>query len=156
MSRILNVSSPYSSKNLAMDSFLADFFDLSKDSVEVSSSIKGDIYESGEFFLTSFDLPGLDEEDINMEIQGSLFTLSGERKKNVGEEFKTIHSRSSYGAFKKVLELPQSVDTSRVEADYSQGVLKVLFLKKKESLPRKIGIQTKKGSLSNMSGKKSK
>lgn len=106
-------------------------------------SLACDVEEGENYVLFSFDLPGLKEEDLNIEVQGDRLVVSGERKQiKRSDNARTFQSRK-YGSFKHHFKLPKSVDRDKVEADYTQGVLSVLLPKTEKELPKKIEIKSK-------------
>lgn len=92
-----------------------------------------DLKDNEENFLFSLDLPGVDEKDITIELKDGVLSISGERE--------------SYGRIRKSFSLPKSVDQEKIEAEYTNGVLRVLLPKKEAAQPRKIELKTKKGGL---------
>ena len=79
----------------------------------------------GEFVLRA-DLPGLAEQDVNIELEDNVLTLSGERKSE-HEERKQGYYRAerSSGSFRRTLTLPEGVDADAVKATFDRGVLEI-------------------------------
>ncbi len=88
----------------------------------------------------------MNEKDINIDPKDSFLTISGERKKE-NEELKSRYTERVYGSFRKTFTLPENILADGIEADYTQGVLKILLPKKEEAKPKKIEVQSKKGNL---------
>lgn len=139
-------SHPQARKNLFhdFDNVFESFFNPTWNK---SLGLEFDIQESDKFILLSFDLPGLDEKDINVEVKNSLLTISGERKKDEDESLRSRYSERTYGSFKRTFSLPENILADGIEADYTQGVLKLLLPKREEVQPKKIEVQSKKGNL---------
>jgi len=93
-------------------------------------------------YLIKTDLPGLTKEDINVNIEDGIMTISGEKKRETEKKDKH-YSRyeRSYGKFSRSFSLPNNVDSKKVEAKYHNGVLEVTLIKTEESKPR--GIEVK-------------
>ncbi len=104
-----------------------------------------DIEETEKFLLFSFDLPGLEEKDFNIEVKDSILTLQGERQKTMIDEKSQTYVGRHYGRFSQSFRLPKTVDVDKIEADYSQGVLKILLPKTEQTQPKKIEVKTQKG-----------
>jgi HSP20 family protein len=100
-----------------------------------------DLVESGDHFVLRADLPGMSQEDVNIEFEDGTLTISGERKAEHGEEKEGYHRvERSFGAFSRSLTLPQGVDADAVTASFDRGVLEVRVPKPEERRPRRIEI----------------
>ena len=100
-----------------------------------------DIYENDDHFVVVAELPGVDKKDIQVSVNGRILTLSGERttNKEVKEE-SYCHRERSYGRFERSFTLPVDVDNEKVNADYKDGVLKIVIPKQETTKPRKITV----------------
>jgi len=102
-----------------------------------------DIVEQEHAYIATLDLPGVKKEEIEISLEGGLLTISGERKleHQSGEEG-TAYRRieRSYGAFSRSFTLPQGVDFSKVEATFTDGVLKLTLPKSEAAKARKVAI----------------
>jgi HSP20 family protein len=100
-----------------------------------------DLLEDGDAFVLRADLPGMSEEDVNIELEDSTLTLSGERKaEQTSEEGGYYRVERASGAFSRSLTLPKGVDPEAVSARFDRGVLEVRIPKPAERKPRKIAI----------------
>lgn len=108
-----------------------------------------DIEENEKFILFSFDLPGLNEDDFKIEVKDSTLVISGERKQELSEEGTRSFRGRQYGVFQQVFRLPKVIDQEKIEADYTNGVLKVLLPKQEQEAPKKIEVKAKKGTFLN-------
>ena len=100
-----------------------------------------DIYESEHNITLKIDVPGIDEKDIDVRIEGNTLTVHGERKiekEEKEENFRRVERQ--YGSFTRSFTLPSSVDSAQVSADYNQGVLKIKLAKKAEAKPKQIRV----------------
>jgi len=85
-----------------------------------------DLVEEGNEFVVKADLPGLDESDINIELQDNVLTISGERKLATENSTNEMYQvERSYGTFTRSLVLPQGVDPEKIDATFDRGVLEV-------------------------------
>src|SRR5687767_756952 len=99
------------------------------------------LLESGDDFVLKADLPGLSEEDVNIELEDSNLTISGERKterQSEGEGYYRVGRAT--GSFSRSLTLPKGVDPEAVTARFDRGVLEVRIPKPAERKPRRISI----------------
>jgi HSP20 family protein len=85
-----------------------------------------DVTENNKEIRISSELPGIDEKDINITVSDSMLTIQGEKKQEEEEKEKGFYCReSSYGTFRRVINLPAEVDESKAEAEFKKGVLKI-------------------------------
>ena len=85
-----------------------------------------DLVETDNEFVLRADLPGLSEDDVNIEVEDNVLTISGERKAE-HEERKEGYYRieRSCGSFRRSLTLPEGVDPEAVKANFDHGVLEI-------------------------------
>ena len=100
-----------------------------------------DLAETNDDFVLRVDLPGLSEEDVNIELEDNVLTISGQRKAEHEERKEGYHrvERAS-GSFSRSLTLPEGVDPERVKASFDRGVLEVKIPKPEQRKPRKVTI----------------
>jgi HSP20 family protein len=100
-----------------------------------------DLVETADHFVLRADLPGMSEEDVNIEVEDRVLTVSGERKAEQTES-KSGYQRfeRAFGSFSRSLTLPEGVDPEAVSASFDRGVLEVKIPKPEERKPRKISI----------------
>jgi HSP20 family protein len=101
-----------------------------------------DLVETEDHFVLRADLPGLEEADINLEVEDNVLTLSGERKAEHEEQREGYYRvERSFGAFRRSLTLPEGVDPEGVTAAFERGVLEVRIPKPEERKPRRVAIK---------------
>jgi HSP20 family protein len=100
-----------------------------------------DLVETDDQLVLKADLPGLERDDVNVEIKDGVLTVSGERKAE-HEETKNGYHRveRAYGGFSRSLALPRGVDAEQVQAEFDKGVLEVLIPKPAERRPHRVEI----------------
>ena len=87
------------------------------------------------------DLPGMSEDEVEIEIEDRVLTISGKRESKLDQTEGTVHRvERSYGAFSRSLTLPEGVDADAVTAAFDKGVLEVRVPKPEERKPRRIEI----------------
>jgi HSP20 family protein len=105
-----------------------------------------DLVEADEYFVLKADLPGLSEDDVTIEVQDSVLTISGSRQaEHERSEQGWFRLERSYGSFSRALTLPDGVDPDKVEARFDRGVLEVRIPKPEERKPRRISIGSTNG-----------
>jgi HSP20 family protein len=100
------------------------------------------IWEDAESIHVEAELPGLEQEDLEIYISGgNQFTIKGERKEKVPEKGICHRQERAFGRFVRVLTLLTEVDRDKVEARFENGILLVKLAKQESSKPRKIIVQ---------------
>ena len=100
-----------------------------------------DIMEKEGNLILRAELPGLNEKEIELKLEGNILTLKGERKmENEDEKGKYHRIESYYGSFTRSFRLPDTVDYEKINAEYKNGVLKVTIPQKPEVKPREIPV----------------
>jgi HSP20 family protein len=90
--------------------------------------------EDEKAFHVSIELPGMDEKDVDITLSGRVLTIRGEKKQEEEQKEKDYYRRErTYGAFRRTIELPGEVDSSKIEASFKKGVLRVALPKTKEA-----------------------
>ncbi len=100
-----------------------------------------DLVEADEYFVLKADLPGLSEDDVAIEVQDNVLTISGSREaEHERKEQGWFRLERSYGSFSRSLTLPDGVDADAIAASFDKGVLEVRIPKPEQRKPRKIQI----------------
>lgn len=107
-----------------------------------------DVQETEGHFLLNFDVPGVNKDDIQIDIKDNQLFVRGERKVEHTENQGTRHfSERIYGTFSRAFTLPTSIDSDKIEASYSDGVLHISVPKAESAKPRRIQIGNNSGSV---------
>jgi len=97
-----------------------------------------DVHESDEEYLVKVDLPGVKADDVNIEVNDNVLSISGSRVADEARQAQLVER--PYGSFVRTLTLPQGVDSDSIEAGYNDGVLELRIPKPVERKPKKIAI----------------
>jgi HSP20 family protein len=100
-----------------------------------------DVWETDSDVVYAFDLPGIPEEQISVEVEEGALTVSGERERThetQGDRFYRYERR--FGSFERAIGLPQGVKEDAIKADYKDGVLEIRVPKPEQAKPRRIQI----------------
>ncbi len=102
-----------------------------------------DIYDSGSHELViKAELPDMSKEDIDITVENNTLTLRGEKKMDSAMKEECCHRiERTYGSFSRSFSLPAMVDTSKVSADYKNGVLTITLPVREEAKPKQIQVQ---------------
>ncbi len=91
-----------------------------------------DIGASDREYAISIEVPGVEQKDIKLEIAHNTLTIRGEKKQEKEEKEKNFYRMErSYGAFQRVLSLPEDADQDSINATFKNGVLKIAMPRKK-------------------------
>jgi HSP20 family protein len=99
-----------------------------------------DVRETPDEYLALVDLPGVKSEDVTIEVNDQVLTISGMRVPVETGETQLVER--PYGSFVRSLTLPKGVNSDEIKADYKDGVLEVHIPKPAEVKPKKIQIGT--------------
>lgn len=148
------LSTYWTPRSLGSDLFndMDRFFDGSRENYNPAV----EIYETEDNFLLTLDVPGLKREEIQIEVDGNVLAISGERKRTWSEKNEKIQRQEkSYGFFKRSFTLPSTVNLEKIEAHVDNGVLELVIPKVELAKPRQIQIQSgKAGFVDRFLGKK--
>lgn len=101
-----------------------------------------DLTETNDAFVVRMDLPGLNNEDIRVDVQRNRLTVRGERTAETRDETENVvRMERTYGTFYRALTLPDNVLTDEIDATFENGVLTLRLPKAEESKPRRIEVQ---------------
>ncbi len=102
-----------------------------------------DAWETENELVLAFDLPGIPEDKITVELDDNVLTVSGERartQEQSGDRFYRYERR--FGTFSRSVTLPQGVNEEQIKANYRDGVLEIRVPKPEEQKPRRIQVGT--------------
>ena len=97
-----------------------------------------DVHESEEEYLVKVDVPGVKADDVSVEVNDNVLSISGSRAADETGQAQLVER--PYGSFVRTLTLPQGVDSDSIEAGYQDGVLELRIPKPAERKPKKITI----------------
>jgi len=124
-------------------SFLENFADGSgKAQLAAGSFVPPvDVYEDEHTLVLKLEIPGVNEEDLNVSVENDTMTIQGERKFEKEEKEENFHRiERRYGSFARTFKLPNTVDSDRIEAGYEKGILKITLAKRAEAKPKQIKV----------------
>ena len=100
-----------------------------------------DVWETENELVYAFDLPGVPEEKITIEVQDDTLTVSAQREKTAEDSTDRFYRfERRFGSFSRAVGLPQGVDDSKIQASYRDGVLEIHVAKPEQAKPRRIQV----------------
>jgi len=125
-------------KNGFVNPFFNDVYSILNDSfVNERAALRSpaaNIAETDAQFEIDLAIPGLSKEDIKINLDKNVLSVSADKKTETVDENKKFTKREySYSSFSRSFTLPESADQSKIEADYVNGILKLTIAKKEEA-----------------------
>ncbi len=101
-----------------------------------------DVKENEKDFIIHAELPGLSKDDFKLTVEDNSLALEGEKKVEKEEKSDNLYrTERSYGAFKRVFRLTDSVDSKKIAADYTNGILSITVPKTEKAKPKQIEVK---------------
>ena len=124
------------------EEFLDGFFTPAADAPSTRNWIPAvDILEKEGDLVLRAELPGLEEKDIDLKLEGNILTLRGERKLENRDKKDNYHRvEAYYGSFSRSFTLPDSADRDKISAEYKNGILTIRVPQRPEVKPREIPV----------------
>jgi len=116
---------------VSFSSLIDTFFNDSNFRSGASSFVpKVDVIEGDKAYELHAELPGMNKEDLKIEVKDNRLTVSGERKFSSEKNEKNFHSiETRYGSFSRSFTLPENVDADKINAKYNNGILELTIPK---------------------------
>jgi HSP20 family protein len=100
-----------------------------------------DLVETADRYILRADLPGISDEDVSVQLEDNVLTVSGERKPASEHETEGYYRiERGFGRFSRTLTLPTGVDPDMVQAHFERGVLEIAIPKPEQSKPKQVQI----------------
>ena len=100
-----------------------------------------DLYEKDDHYMIKAELPGVDKNDIKIDLKDRLLTLSGERTyDNEVKEENYYRRERSYGKFQRAFTLPADVDSDKIKAEFKDGVLEIEVPRPEEKKAKQVTV----------------
>jgi len=114
-----------------------------KDMISSTWTPSVDIFETENALILTAEVPGIDENNIEIKIEDNTLSLKGDRifeKETSEENYHRIER--SYGSFYRSFTLPRNIDQEKIKAEHDNGVLRITMPKKPESQPKTVKVLT--------------
>jgi HSP20 family protein len=110
-----------------------------------------DAYRKGDEFVVMFDLPGVDPNSINLTVERNVLTVHAERGRPEENGVELLIGERPQGTFSRQLFLAETLDTERIAAEYTDGVLTLRVPVREQAKPRRVDISVGRGKQSAIS-----
>ncbi|MFH9117698.1 Hsp20/alpha crystallin family protein [Streptomyces globisporus] len=105
-----------------------------------------DAYREGDAYVVAFDIPGVNADALDIDVERNMLTVKAERRPTAGvDNVKMELSERPLGVFSRQIVLADTLDTERIQADYDAGVLTLRIPIAERAKPRKVSIGTGSG-----------
>ena len=136
--------------NSIFNDFASSNGELQNESLSAGNFIPPvDIYEDANRLVLKLEVPGIPQEDLQINLENHTLTVKGERKFVNDEREENFHRIDRrYGNFVRSFTLPSTIETESAQANYENGVLAITLPKKEAAKPKQVKIQIGSGSSS--------
>ena len=101
-----------------------------------------DLYRDADNYVLNADLPGIDPQSVDVDVDGQLLSIRAERTAPTRDGVRWIARERSAGSYLRRFTLGQGIDTAHISASYDNGVLSVVLPVTEKAKPRKVQVQT--------------
>jgi HSP20 family protein len=123
-----------------------DFFTIKPGSMlEAEWMPSIDVHEDSKGIYVKAEMPGMDEKNIDVNIENNYLTIKGKKseERKEGNDERTIITERKFGSFQRTIRLPEGIKADNIKADFKNGVLTIDVPKEKIEEPKKIKINLK-------------
>jgi len=126
----------------SIDRLFDSFFNDSTRYVNNSRILRTSISDQKDSYLMYVEVPGCSKEDIKLSVKNDVITISAKREpEKIDEKTNVIRNERLFGEFERSFQLPSEVKVDKVEAEFKDGLLKVVLPKEDKALPKEITIK---------------
>jgi HSP20 family protein len=127
--------------NRLFDDFFSGFPERGREMFESERAPRVDIAETDENVVVTAELPGVNQDNVNITVVNDVLTLKGKKKEEKEIKKENYHRiERSYGSFQRSVSLPTGVQADKAKATYKDGILTITIPKAEETKPKSIKI----------------
>ncbi len=125
------------------DGLFGKLVDTAKNVKETSSTWNPamNVSESADGFEVNLDAPGMQSDAFDIEFTDGTLTVTGERAVAASDDIKWHRTERRFGSFKRTVKLTDDIDVAKLDAEYRDGVLRIVLPKKEAVKPTKIEVR---------------
>jgi len=112
------------------------------DTAQAPRMMPVDLFRDGDQYVLSADLPGIDPQSVDLDVDGQLLTIRAERRAPASENVKWLSHERPYGSYMRQFTLGNGVDVEGITANYEHGVLSIIVPMAERAKPRKIAVES--------------
>jgi len=119
-----------------------EFFNREESEAPATWMPRVDFIESGDKFELTVELPGLDKDDVKLEMQNDILTISGEKQQTTDKKERNLYlCERVYGSFRRSFQFTSQVEAAKIDAQFRNGLLVVTVPKAEVAKPKQIDIK---------------
>jgi HSP20 family protein len=100
-----------------------------------------EMVDKGDKVVVTAEAPGLNKDEIELTVLGNTLTIAGEKSLPAEEEVNYIRHERPHGKFRRLIDMPYSVDRDEISASYKDGILAITLPKAEEANPKKVAVE---------------
>ena len=101
-----------------------------------------DISENDQNIVVRAEIPGINKDDVRLTVNNGTLTITGEKKQEKNDEkYNYCRNERMYGSFCRSFSLPSTIDSSKIKANYKDGILSISLPKVEAAKPKEIAIE---------------
>ncbi|HJP82156.1 MAG TPA: Hsp20/alpha crystallin family protein [Fimbriimonadaceae bacterium] len=129
----------------AMDEMFERFFGRNPVAFPTSSALPIDVYDRDGKLMIRASVPGVDPENLEVQVENNVLTLRGEVKSDWEdkEDVKVYRREVSYGSFARSIRLPDNLDLSKIDAEFHNGFVTISIPRMEEARPKSIQVRVR-------------
>ena len=112
------------------------------DTARAPRSMPVDLFREGDQYILNADLPGIEPDSVDLDLDGQLLTIRAERRPLVREQVRWLSHERPQGSYMRQFTLGDGVDVEHITANYEHGVLSVIIPVAERAKPRKIAVSS--------------
>ena len=140
MTRTTPWMTPVNRLERLFDRFFEDSFFNYGFTPEWGTGVPVSLWQDEDHVYIEAELPGLTDQDVDVTVHNGMLFIRGERKLEEGRQY--LYNGRTWGRFERVITLPEAVDADNVQAELTNGILRVTLPKSPEAKPKKITLKT--------------
>ena len=140
MTRTTPWMTPVNRLERLFDRFFEDSFFNYGFTPEWGTGVPVSLWQDEDHVYIEAELPGLTDQDVDVTVHNGMLFIRDERKPEEGRQY--LYNGRTWGRFERVITLPEAVDADNVQAELTNGILRVALPKSPEAKPKKITLKT--------------
>lgn len=100
-----------------------------------------EVVNKGDSIVVTAELPGVNRDEVDLTVLGDTLTIAGEKKLPAEEGVTYIRHERPHGRFRRLIDMPYSVEQDKISATYNDGILTITLPKAEEAKPKQVTVE---------------